>query len=269
MYSKKRSACKRWLVLAAVGGVFLTVSAPVVHAHEEPNKNSRWLVRHADLIFRGVVTNVQYRVSDVVKPNEDVPIPHTYVSFKIEQVYKGRSATPGSITVRFEGGLDASTDEVLAISGMPRFDAGENVILFVQGNTKRICPVAGWDKGRFRVIDGLVYNEFGQEVWLTPANEFGLGPSHPLPEVIQHSIGSMQFFLEGSPVGAVGKWMPRADWRRADVASFAWAVSQLVKEVHTAAELANLAPARSASPFEKLVVKEAKPAPPPRLGPNP
>ena len=263
MDSKKVNVFTRELRAPALSLLMLIAPALTGQAHET-TVDSRLLVKQAELIFQAVVTDVKYRVSDVVQPNEDVAIPHTFVTFRIDRTWKGRSAAQSHITLRFEGGLDPSTDEILQVNGVPRFDIGERVILFAAGNKARICPVAAWHRGRFRVVNGQVYGEYGEEVWLTPSNEFVFGPSHPLPEALNHSIDGTPFFLEGSSVPK-STWTPLANWRRADLSSFAGAISALVTALHTSAELAALPSVPDAMFSEKFVVKEAQPAAPPPL----
>src|SRR5690606_3653043 len=42
-------------------------------------------------------------------------------------------------------------DEVMQVDAMPRLQAGEDVILFVRGNGRNVCPILGWSHGAFRV----------------------------------------------------------------------------------------------------------------------
>lgn len=260
MSTEGHSARTLRLALPLMAAALLLPIYPA-QAHET-RTSSRWLVKNSDLIFRGVVTGVQYRVSDVIVPNQDIPVPHTFVTFRIDRVFKGRSATQGNITIRLQGGLDAVADEILQISGVPLFDVGETVVLFVRGNTRRLCPVQGWNRGRFRIVGGYVYTEFGQEVWITANNEFVMGPSHPLPEVVNRSVNGSPFVLDMSPVQSWA-WTPPAGARRASADALAAMISKLVSELHTAAELANLPPMPSAFLNEPLVIKEAQAAPPP------
>jgi hypothetical protein len=262
MYRRETTAPVRELLAALF--LLLGIGLPPAAQAHETNIDSRRLVKQAELIFQGVVTDVSYRVSDVVQPKEDVAIPHTFVTFQIERRWKGRSAAQGRITLRFEGGLDAATDDILQLSGMPLFDIGERVILFAAGNTVRICPVAGWDRGRFRVVNGQIFGEYGEEVWLTPSHEIVFGRPHPLPEALNHSIDGTPFVLDGSEPPQT-PWTPLPGWRRADLSSFAAALSALVQELHTSGELAALAPVPDASMKQKFVVKEAKASPPPPL----
>jgi hypothetical protein len=81
---------------------------------------------------------------------------------------------------------------------------------------------------------------------------------------MNHSIDGTVFVLEGSSVPQ-SPWTPLANWRRADLSSFASAISALVNQLHTSAELAALPPVPNAALSQKFVVKEAKPTAPPPL----
>src|SRR5688572_14278105 len=109
------------------------------------------LVQQAELIFDGIVTSVQYRMSDVGTP-DDVALPHTFVTFAIQQTFKGQAQSGRSITLRFQGGPDGK-GSALVIPGIPLFDVGERSILFVRRNGNDLCPLVGWEQGRLRVID--------------------------------------------------------------------------------------------------------------------
>src|SRR5688572_5847967 len=61
------------------------------------------IVGRANLIFEGVVTKVAYRHSDV-DSNDQERLPYTFVTYRIERLYKGQSEEKNTITLRFQGG---------------------------------------------------------------------------------------------------------------------------------------------------------------------
>ncbi len=123
---------------------------------------NRHLIKNAELIFQGVVTKVEYKESNPI--SEDyLQLPHAFVTFRIENVLKGSAKDKEFITLRFQGGM-AVDGRVLMIPGIPLFDVGDRDILFVHRNGRHICPLVGWQQGRFRIIDGALVNDAGQEV---------------------------------------------------------------------------------------------------------
>ena len=123
----------------------------------------RHLVKSAELIFEGVVSDIQYRKSDV-ESKTDKGIPHTFVTFKILKVFMGNPQNQDSITLRFIGGRGDEA-EFLHIGGIPKFDLEDHVILFVRGNGLLACPLVGWNQGCFRIIRNALYNDNGQDIW--------------------------------------------------------------------------------------------------------
>lgn len=130
-------------------------------------------VERAELIVQGVVTAVEHRNSDITGPGQ-VVLPHTFVTIQIEQVFKGASANGDRITLRMQGGPDGK-GRFLQVIGVPRFSPGDRDILFIHENGASICPIVGWEQGRLRVVRGQVYDDFGQETWITPDGDLVLG----------------------------------------------------------------------------------------------
>ena len=161
-------------------GALLSSLSPVYAATLDP-VTPRELVEDAQLIMQGVVTSVEYKNSEVPGPGY-AALPHTFVTFAIERTFKGKAEKGGSITLRFEGGADG-TGRAMLVPGMPMFDIGDRDILFVSKNRNGSCPLVGWEHGRFRVINGSVYTEQGQEVGVTDDEQLAFGAYHALPEV--------------------------------------------------------------------------------------
>src|SRR5262245_43894094 len=137
-------------------GVLIAGMTNVSATHTDP-VSIQQLVKEAELIFEGVVTAVEYRVSDVATPDH-VALPHTFVTFEIAQTLKGGAVPAHSITLRFQGGPDGKGNAMM-VSGVPLFDVGNRDVLFVRGNGAELCPLVGWDQGRFRVIGDSVYTD--------------------------------------------------------------------------------------------------------------
>lgn len=120
-------------------------------------------VKNSDLIFYGVVTQLENAVIGPSSGSEDGPLPHTYVTYQIEGTLKGRSANGGRVTLRFLGG-PIPDGRHLEASHMPQFKVGDHDLLFVQKNTKIDCPLIDCGNGRFRVRKNRVYGNDGQPV---------------------------------------------------------------------------------------------------------
>ncbi|MFH1742837.1 MAG: hypothetical protein ABIH23_27860 [bacterium] len=117
-------------------------------------------------MFQGKVVSIDYRSSSPMTP-EQRPIPHTFVTFSIQEVYKGLPQNRDTITLRFRGGLREEDGKVLDVEGVPSFNVGEEGVFFVCGNGRQLCPLVGWGQGRYRIISGNIYNDVGQEVLLS------------------------------------------------------------------------------------------------------
>ncbi len=152
-----RSLLRR-LAMAALLGAGLTGGAGA-HAPSDPDAIGRISVLSAGsaLVFHGRVTNVGYRVSAA---SPGVPgMPFTFVTYAITEVLQGVSPGP-SITLRFIGGTDGRGGFVEA-EGVPRFQPGDEDVLFVAGNGESGCALVMCEFGRYRVVDGAVYEAHG------------------------------------------------------------------------------------------------------------
>lgn len=102
-------------------------------------------VDQAELIFTGQVLTVEFATS------HDGRFPYTFVTFAIDETLKG-SAEGEELTLRFDGGDLVETRESVEVLGMPTFEVGDQVLLFVAGNGKAGCPVVGWWQGRLDFV---------------------------------------------------------------------------------------------------------------------
>ncbi|HYC46631.1 MAG TPA: hypothetical protein VED01_14250 [Burkholderiales bacterium] len=193
-----------------------------------PSFDIRELAAHAELVFVGTVTAITYRSSEPVVLTDDAgaavldddghPVlrdgsetPHTFVTYRIARVLKGRTGS-SEITLRFFGGLadepwvevDDQGNTVTAPMAVwssltPRFDVGDHDILFVEGNTDHDCPLVQCAEGRVRLLDTLgrgrpmAYNEEGQQFLRvrspeTRTIEVVPGLFESIPQVMTHTI---------------------------------------------------------------------------------
>ena len=160
------------LVMGSQAGAAGTIDEPV-------------MLKRADLVFEGVVERVEYAFSDP-QGGTHPRIPHTFVTYRIEDVIRG-DVQGDTITLRFIGGRGDEAKFLMA-SELPLFDVGDRDVLLVSGNTESGCPLVGCANGRFRVIQGHVFNDDGQAVELDSAGKLALGAYYDLPEVMTHKV---------------------------------------------------------------------------------
>ena len=101
------------------------------------------LVSRASTIFVGEVMDVRA----VWEPTPQGRAIKTYVTFKVEEVWKGSA---GAVTqLEFLGGTIGGT--TMEVVGMPTFHDGQRSVLFVSGEAKSVSPLVGFWHGRMRV----------------------------------------------------------------------------------------------------------------------
>jgi hypothetical protein len=243
--------------VVATATVLAALSWPArIAGSTAPPLSDEELVKRAELILQGVVARVDYRMS-TVRTSADARWPHTFVTFQVERILKGRHTGLSNLfTLRLTGGANATAGRFMRLEGCPDFDVNERVVLFVRRNERALCPIAGWGQGRFRIADGQVFSEPGREVWLAPSNRLLFGPRHDLPEErIHHRGGSVYATRVRGPRGAEGGTSPQSvAGVRLSLPGFLDYVSSVVKRVHSALELSSLPAVTSASPDRPFYV---------------
>ena len=124
------------------------------------------------------------------------------------------------------------------------FDIGDRDILFYSHNRNLPCPLVGWEQGRFRVLNGAVYTEQGQEVGVATGEQLAFGAYRPLPEVITHTLGDTTLTFEEAKT-AENAALPEKV-QPLNAASFTQFIKSLVQKRHTPQQLATLRPVPSA-----------------------
>jgi len=71
----------------------------------------------------------------------------TFTTFDAEETWRG--SAPARFTVRLLGGRLGNLTS--SVSGVPRFRAGEDVILFLEPTARGDFSVVGWEQGTFRI----------------------------------------------------------------------------------------------------------------------
>lgn len=97
----------------------------------------------ADLVFVGkaVASRAEWRT---VGTNRVI---FTLADFEAVEVLKGNAEK--LVTLQFLGGTVGEV--TLEVSGVPKFNAGDRVLLFVEGNGVQFCPLVGVFHGKFGV----------------------------------------------------------------------------------------------------------------------
>tara|TARA_B100000029_G_scaffold313028_1_gene305506 strand:- start:271 stop:1245 length:975 start_codon:yes stop_codon:yes gene_type:complete len=134
-----------------------------VFAHSAADGNNeqlQTLVNQSDAIFYGEVKEVLYRMSETTKRSPR-GVPHTFVKYQILAGIRG--AVSRELTLRFVGGTDGKGG-VLLQDDVPTFRKGERDVLLIIGGELDDCPLVSCVDGRFRVLDGRVYNGWGVPV---------------------------------------------------------------------------------------------------------
>jgi hypothetical protein len=99
------------------------------------------MVDRADLVFTGKVLNSRAEWRGVGTQQ----VIFTLVEFQTQEVLKGNAGK--SVTLQFLGGTVGDT--TLEVPDVPKFNAGERVLLFVEGNGVQFCPLVGVYHGKF------------------------------------------------------------------------------------------------------------------------
>lgn len=112
----------------------------------------------SQLTFYGKVTDVQY-------PLSEEGIPHTFVTYSISKVIHGsvEGKREHQITLRFIGGPTGDGLYLLPPT-VPKFNVGDEDVLFVIDNGESECPLVGCTAGRIRIFHDRVYTNAGQPV---------------------------------------------------------------------------------------------------------
>jgi hypothetical protein len=135
---KSAKALSLWFAVGVTGLFFATANATTVIPPTFEEMTDR-----AELIFVGKVVSsrAEWRTVGIKR------VIFTLVEFERQEVLKGEAGV--SVTLQFLGGTVG--DVTLEIAGVPKFNAGDRVFLFVEGNRVQFCPLVGVFHGKFGV----------------------------------------------------------------------------------------------------------------------
>jgi hypothetical protein len=118
-----------------------------VFATTVPKMDLPTLVRQSDDVIQGKVETVEVRVE-----NND---PYTWVRVRVDEPFKMRNNRQ-TIFIKYLGGrMNTAQGPIeVTISGMPTFQVGENVILFLRASSDgQTFAVNGLGQGKYLVVD--------------------------------------------------------------------------------------------------------------------
>ncbi len=181
-------------LLFATAGTLLAIQA---FAYQPTGSyDIRKMSADANLVFRGTVVEVDYRESSV-KGNER-PLPYTFVTFEVEEVLHG-DVNRKQFTLRFLGGM-TEKGEFMMTSSLPKFNVGDQDLVFVKDNGVAECPLVECTKGRFRILNGVMYTEDGQQIVQDEKGSIVAGKTEELEALKSFRIGDQQFNRRHQPV---------------------------------------------------------------------
>lgn len=186
---------------------FIMVISETGFADDRREKfNANIAIRTSEFVVQAKVVDVAYGMSK--GDNGAEILPHTFVTYQVEKVIKGNPRQANDkFVLRFLGGRGEQAS-FMHPSNYPLFDVGDEDILFIKGNLKASCPLHDCAMGRFRVIQGLMYNERGQEVVLTRKNDIDFAKFQSLPEIMTHKVSQTTIYLKQGPSESEGKPEP-------------------------------------------------------------
>lgn len=232
------------------GSYYIIFCFLIFHAAFTSAQSVDEMVKRAAFIFEGTVIAVQFRLSEQSN-GEPSRNPYTFVTYQVHRILKG-NYNSGQLTLRFVGGIDEQ-GIMFSMDGTPRFDVGDHDLLLVGNNGYSLCPLINCSQGRFRFIQGLVVNEYGQLIELNGAS-LRLGQAVDLNEVATNKMGPNTLTrhevknVDGEEVPIA---IPRAQANTGsmpDAAGFTSYMEQKVLDNHDSAELGNMQEFNSANP---------------------
>jgi hypothetical protein len=130
------------IVPALLSAIVLLTGLPLAASVVAPLPFDR-LIGSADVVFTGTVV----RVEPFWERTSAGPAIVTRVTFRVDRGHKGRMNR--EINLEFLGGRIG--DRELVVSGMPRFEIGQEDVICARTRGPEVSPIVGLNQGRFRV----------------------------------------------------------------------------------------------------------------------
>lgn len=121
--------------------LIMTITAVPLIATTVPKMELAQLVSTADSIVQGRVDSVESRWED--------KLAYTYVSITVDDPLKGERRR--TVMVRQLGGKIGSLN--VTVAGMPKFEPGTQVIVFLKSQQNGTFDVVGLSQGKYEIVD--------------------------------------------------------------------------------------------------------------------
>jgi hypothetical protein len=194
--------------ICVLATVIYALLANAAHATVFPLLGLDQMIEEAEQIVAGEVLKVESQWS------EDRTTIYTFVTLGDLQVIHGQ-VEGDALVLRFEGGeVDGFR---ITVHGSPSFRPGERDFLFIRGNGFAVSPLVGFVQGRFKVVDGQIYDYAGVPIVEIRGDAFvkvlerpsGIGDSTqnatPSPEITAgNPVGGIYPYREGAGEGTAG-----------------------------------------------------------------
>ena len=163
--SREFSTCanvgRRRSLRALLFPMLLLSLAGFVQASRIRSLNLEEMTARADRVFHGRCTDVRVALDPALGQTV------TWVTFVPERAVKGQAR--GRITMKVLGNQSASARPAEATEGIPRFEVGEDVVVFLYPDSQRgLTSPVGFGQGIFRIVKDkaghvAATNQFGNE----------------------------------------------------------------------------------------------------------
>jgi len=142
--TNRRNGAIRTLVLGLAMALALS---GYIAATSVPRMDLATLVQRSDSILQGKVETIEVRV------DEKLRLPFTWVRLRVDDPLKGERRQ--TVFVRHIGGKAAGSPYTIAVAGMPRFEYGGNVIVFLRDvrDGSGAMQVVGLNQGKYEVVN--------------------------------------------------------------------------------------------------------------------
>lgn len=184
---------RRGLALAAVGAA----TATSADATTLVNFSTPQLTVQSDAVVEGRVVDVEARFRD------DHQFVYTYVTIEVDGTHKGQLTTDRIVLEELGGTANGVT---AVVDGVPEFEVGERVLVFLEAREDDLYKTYGWVQGKFRLeTDPATGREIATRSELTDA-AFNYSPSGRLDVTVDAASGKR---FHDVLVATIDEWADR------------------------------------------------------------
>jgi len=138
---------------AALAALLLAAVAIPVFGTVVPKMELSELVRGSDKILQGRVEAIEVRL------DEKLNLPFTWVRLHVDDPIKGVSES--TVVMKHVGGKAPGSPYTITVNGMPQFNQGDNVIVFLKtiNDGSNTYQVVGLNQGKYEVINEVAISQ--------------------------------------------------------------------------------------------------------------